>query len=94
VDDPALDLAVVAAILSSDTDQALPKGVCFAGEVGLSGEIRPVARIEQRIGEAERMGFAKIFVSEYNLKGIQRDKYGIKVIGVKKIEEAFRELYG
>jgi DNA repair protein RadA/Sms len=93
-EDPAVDLGIICAILSSDLDMPIPGKICFAGEVGLSGEIRPVARIEQRIGEAERMGFAKIFVSEYNLKGIQRDKYGIKVIGVKKIEEAFRELYG
>lgn len=93
-EDPAVDLGIICAILSSDLDMPIPGKICFAGEVGLSGEIRPVARIEQRIGEAERMGFAKIFVSEYNLKGIKRDKYGIKVIGVKKIEEAFRELYG
>jgi DNA repair protein RadA/Sms len=93
-EDPAVDLGIICAILSSDLDLPIPGKICFAGEVGLSGEIRPVGRIEQRIGEAERMGFMKIVVSEYNLKGIKRDKYSIKIIGVKKIEEAFRELYG
>jgi DNA repair protein RadA/Sms len=72
----------------------IPAKTCFAGEVGLSGEIRPVSRIEQRIAEAAKMGFSQILVSDYNLKGIQTGKFGIRVIPVKKIEEAFRVLYG
>jgi len=94
VEDPAVDLGIVCAILSSDLDMPIPAKTCFAGEVGLSGEIRPVSRIEQRIAEAAKMGFSQILVSDYNLKGIQTGKFGIRVIPVKKIEEAFRVLYG
>jgi DNA repair protein RadA/Sms len=93
-EDPAVDLGVICAILSSDLDMAIPAKTCFAGEVGLSGEIRPVSRVEQRISEAARMGFAQILVSDYNLKGIDTTRAGIRVIPVKKIEEAFRVLYG
>lgn len=93
-EDPAVDLGVICAILSSDLDMPIPAKTCFAGEVGLSGEIRPVSRIEQRIAEADRMGFSQILVSEYNAKGLKAGKQGIKVITVKKIEEAFRVLYG
>ena len=92
VDDPAIDLAVVAAILSSNEDIAVGKDVCFAGEVGLSGEIRPVNRVEQRIQEAEKLGFATIFVSKYNK--ISAKFPGIKVVLVSKIEEVVEQLFG
>lgn len=92
VDDPAIDLAVVASILSSNEDIAVGKDVCFAGEVGLSGEIRPVNRVEQRIQEAEKLGFATIFISKYNKLST---KYpGIKVVLVSKIEEVVEILFG
>jgi DNA repair protein RadA/Sms len=92
VDDPAIDLAVVASILSSNEDIAVGKDVCFAGEVGLSGEIRPVNRVEQRIQEAEKLGFATIFVSKYNKLSTKFP--GIKVILVSKIEEVVAHLFG
>jgi DNA repair protein RadA/Sms len=92
VDDPAIDLAVVAAILSSNEDIAVGKDVCFAGEVGLSGEIRPVNRVEQRIQEAEKLGFATIFVSKYNKIAIKNSV--IKIILVSKIEEVVEQLFG
>ena len=88
VDDPAIDLAVVAAILSSNEDVALQKDVCFAAEVGLSGEIRPVQRIEQRILEAEKLGFSTIFVSKYNK--ISLKKTAIKIQQISKIEDLVR----
>ncbi len=92
VDDPAIDLAVVAAILSSNEDIAVGKDVCFAGEVGLSGEIRPVNRVEQRIQEAEKLGFATIFVSKYNKIAIKNPL--IKIVLVSKIEEVVEQLFG
>jgi len=85
VDDPAIDLAVVAAILSSNEDVALPKDYCFAAEVGLSGEIRPVQRVEQRILEAEKLGFSTIFVSKYNT--ITLKNTAIKIQCISKIED-------
>ncbi|WP_462318357.1 DNA repair protein RadA [Marinilabilia sp.] len=92
VSDPAIDLAVVAAILSSNTDLNVPGDVCLTGEVGLSGEIRPVTRIEQRVSEAEKLGFKSIIVPKYN-RGINFDDYNIKVVQASKIEEAFRFLF-
>ncbi len=92
VDDPAIDLAVVAAILSSNEDIAVGKDVCFAGEVGLSGEIRPVNRVEQRIQEAEKLGFSTIFVSKYNKISLKDSL--IKVVLVSKIEEVVEQLFG
>ena len=92
VDDPAIDLAVVAAILSSNEDIPVGKDVCFAGEVGLSGEIRPVNRVEQRIQEAEKLGFATIFVSKYNKISIKNSI--IKIVLVSKIEEVVENLFG
>lgn len=92
VDDPAIDLAVVAAILSSNEDIAVGKDFCFAGEVGLSGEIRPVNRVEQRIQEAEKLGFATIFVSKYNKISIKNSI--IKIVLVSKIEEVAEHLFG
>jgi len=92
VDDPAIDLGVVAAILSSDQDISIQKGVTFAGEVGLSGEIRPINRVDQRIQEAEKLGFSEILVSKYNK--ISYTGTGIKVIVVTKIEDVVEHLFG
>ena len=92
IDDPAIDLAVVAAILSSNEDIAVNKDFCFAGEVGLSGEIRPVARVDQRIQEAEKLGFSTIFVSKYNKISLKNT--AIKIRLVSKIEDIASELFG
>lgn len=92
VSDPAIDLSVVSAILSSNTDLAISREICLTGEVGLSGEIRPVTRIEQRISEAEKLGFKTIIVPRYN-KGIDFKKFNIQVVQAGKIEEAFRRLF-
>ncbi|MCD7972022.1 MAG: DNA repair protein RadA [Candidatus Azobacteroides sp.] len=94
VNDPAIDLAVISAVLSSSMDIALEKSVCLAGEIGLSGEIRPVNRIEQRIQEAEKLGFNRIIIPANNLKGFDRKKVNIEIVSAKKVEEAFRHLFG
>lgn len=94
VEDPAIDLAVVCAVLSSNADIPIPAKICFAAEVGLSGEIRPVSRVDQRISEAEKLGFEQIFISKYNKKGLDLKKYGIKIIMVGKMEEVFGLLFG
>ncbi len=93
VEDPAADLAIVAAILSSAADIALDKEVCFAGEVGLSGEIRPASRMDQRLTEAHKLGFRKIYVSEFNEKGIGRGKE-IETIRLSRIQELPKHLFG
>jgi DNA repair protein RadA/Sms len=90
VDDPAIDLAVVAAILSSNNDSALIKNYCFAGEVGLSGEIRPVQRLDQRIMEAEKLGFEAIFISKQNKLSSKAKK--IQIILLSKIEDLIEHL--
>ncbi len=92
VDDPAIDLGVIAALISSYEDVAIPANVCFAAEVGLSGEVRAVGRIEQRIAEADKLGFEKIFVSGYNGKLTDAKKFGIEVITINKIQELVRML--
>ena len=92
--DPALDLAVIAAILSSNVDMAIPSGWCMAGEVGLSGEIRPVVRIEQRISEAEKLGMTDIIIPQGNLKGFDTSSLSIRIHEVAKVADAFRELFG
>ncbi|GAB2761212.1 DNA repair protein RadA [Salinimicrobium soli] len=92
VDDPALDLAVVAAILSSNEDIAVPKDICFAAEVGLAGEVRPVTRVEQRILEAEKLGFTSIMVSKQSK--IPKDNYNITIQKVSKIEDVVSYLFG
>ena len=94
VSDPALDLAVISAILSSNVDMAIPKGWCMAGEVGLSGEIRPVMRLEQRIVEAQKLGMTDILVSAHNLKGIDPSRFTIRIHPAGKVDEAFRILFG
>lgn len=93
VADPALDLAVIAAILSSNVDMVVPRGVCLAGEVGLSGEIRPVTRAEQRVREAEKLGMETIILPRNSLKGVDLSSLAIKVVEVSKVEEAFRHLF-
>jgi len=93
VNDPAIDLAVISAVLSSSLDIAIERHVCVSGEVGLSGEIRPVNRIEQRILEAEKLGFNRIIIPHNNLKGFT-SKVKIEIVQVRKVEEAFRQLFG
>ena len=93
VEDPSIDLAVLSALLSSYEDIAIPMLTCFAGEVGLSGEIRAVNRIEQRIAEAEKLGFEKIIVSKYNTKGLGKNAFKIEVVPLAKVEELYRYLF-
>ena len=93
VEDPSLDLAIVCALLSSYEDVPLPQKICFAGEVGLSGEIRAVNRIEQRIAEAEKLGFEKIIVSKYNAKSLSKLKFGIQIVPLGKVEEVYQYLF-
>ena len=93
VDDPAIDLAIVSALISSLEDISVPSNICFAGEVGLSGEIRAVSRIEQRIQEADRLGFQQIYISRYNTKGLDAKKFKLKIITIGKIEELYRKLF-
>ena len=94
VTDMAMDLSVIAAVLSSNVDTPIETGWCMAGEVGLSGEVRPVNRIEQRIAEAEKLGFSDIIIPRYNLQGIDSRKYHIALHPVRKVEEALRALFG
>ena len=92
VDDPAMDLAVIAAILSSNFDVAIDKQIAFAGEVGLTGEIRPVNRIEQRIAEAQKLGFKEIYLSKYN-KGVDFKRFDIKIHQIERVEKMIRTLF-
>ena len=94
VTDLAMDLSVIAAVLSSNVDTPIDAGWCMCGEVGLSGEVRPVNRIEQRIAEAEKLGFTDIIIPKYNLQGFDRKKYHITLHPVRKVEEALRALFG
>lgn len=94
VTDMAMDLSVIAAVLSSNVDTPIEAGWCMCGEVGLSGEVRAVSRIEQRIAEAEKLGFTDIVMPAYNLKGFNPHKYHIHLHPVKKVEEALRTLFG
>lgn len=93
VDDPAMDLAVICAILSSNFDVSIDKGIAFAGEVGLTGEIRPVGRVEQRIAEAEKLGFKEIYISKYN-KGVDFSRFGIEIHQIERLEKLVRLLFG
>ena len=93
IEDPTIDLAVLCALLSSYEDTPLSPHTCFAGEVGLSGEIRAVNRIEQRIAEAEKLGFEKIFVSKYNQKGLSNQKFNIGIVPVGRVEEVYQYLF-
>lgn len=94
VDDPAIDLAVICAVLSSNEDISINPNIAFAAEIGLSGEIRPVTKIEHRIGEAEKLGFEKIVISKYNKKGLDIKKIKIEIVFVSRIDEVFRLLFG
>ena len=94
VTDLAMDLSVIAAVLSSNVDTAIEPGWCMAGEVGLSGEVRPINRIEQRIAEAEKLGFTDIILPRHNIQGLDTGKYKINIHPVRKVEEALRELFG
>lgn len=94
VTDLAMDLSVIAAVLSSNVDTAIENGWCMAGEVGLSGEVRPINRIEQRIAEAEKLGFKHMILPKYNLRGINPQKYHLELHPVRKVEEALRALFG
>ena len=94
VEDPGIDLALVCGILSSNEDLPIAQNICFAAEVGLTGEIRPVSRIEQRISEADKLGFEKVFISSHNLKGLDLKNFKIEIISVSKIEEVFQKLFG
>jgi DNA repair protein RadA/Sms len=93
VEDPSIDLAVICALLSSFEDVPIPQNICFAGEVGLNGEIRAVNRIEQRIAEAEKLGFEKMIVSKYNKKGFDKHSTGISIVSVGQVQEVYQALF-
>jgi DNA repair protein RadA/Sms len=94
VDDPAIDMAVIAAILSSSEDLPIDSKTAFAAEVGLSGEIRAVNRIEARITEADKLGFERIFISKFNAKGLEQKKYSLQIIPVVSVGQLFGYLFG
>jgi DNA repair protein RadA/Sms len=94
VEDPAIDLAVICSVLSSNEDLPVDPKICLAAEVGLNGEIRPVTRVEQRISEAEKMGFSQILVSKYNMKGMEKQKRNIEITPVARVEDVFSLLFG
>lgn len=94
VEDPSIDLAVLCALLSSHEDVAIAHNICFSGEVGLSGEIRAVNRIDQRIAEAEKLGFDKIIVSKYNQKGLGKQKFNIEIVTMGRVDEVYQYLFG
>ena len=94
VTDLAMDLSVIAAVLSSNVDTPLEDGWCMCGEVGLSGEVRPVSRIEQRVAEAQKLGFRHIIIPRHNMQGLDKKKYQIELHPVRKVEEALRTLFG
>ena len=91
VDDPAIDLSVITAVLSSNDNIAIPQDTCFAAEVGLAGEIRPVTRIEQRIAEADKLGFKQIFISKFNK--VSAKNYQITIVGEAKVEDVYGKLF-
>ena len=93
VSDPAIDLAVACSVLSSNVDMPISPRYCFAAEMGLSGEVRSVSRVEHRIAEADRLGFEKIFVSKYNARSLNKKRFGIEIVEVSVIEDAFRTLF-
>jgi len=93
IEDPSIDLAVICALLSSYDDTPLPQNICFAGEIGLNGEIRAVNRVEQRIAEAEKLGFEKIIISPFNKKGLNKNQFKIEVTAIPKVEELYRFLF-
>ncbi len=94
VTDPAMDLSIIAAVLSSNVDTSIDASWCLAGEVGLSGEVRPVSRIDQRISEAEKLGFTDIILPRHNMQGIDRQRYAIALHPVRTVQEALQLLFG
>ena len=94
VEDPAIDLAVICSVLSSNQDLPVDPKICLAAEVGLNGEMRPVTRVEQRISEAEKMGFSQILISKYNMKGLEKLKKKIEITPVARVEDVFSLLFG
>ena len=94
VTDPAIDLSVISAVLSSNVDTGIEPLTCMAGEVGLSGEIRPVTRITQRVSEAARLGFRRIIIPAFNSKSLDASKYAIEIIPAARVEDALRHLFG
>ena len=92
IDDPALDLSICVAIVSSFEDRTVSQEICFTGEIGLGGEVRAVSRIENRISEAEKLGFKQIFISNHNLKGLEAKKFNIKISPVGMIGDVFKQL--
>lgn len=94
MDDPAMDLAIVSSILSSNEDIPVNQNICFAGEIGLSGEVRSINRVDQRISEANKLGFEKIILSKYNQKSLDQSKLSIEIVVVSKIDEVFKILFG
>ena len=95
VTDPAIDLSVIAAVLSSNVDTPIDRSVAMAGECGLSGEIRPVTRIDRRIAEAQKLGFTRFLLPEQNMKSLDRQQFsGIELVPVSRVEAALRELFG
>ena len=94
VTDLAMDLSVIAAVLSSNVDTPIENGWCMCGEVGLSGEVRPVSRIEQRVAEAQKLGFQHIIIPRHNMQGLDKKKFQIEIHPVKKVEDALRTLFG
>ena len=93
IEDPSTDLAIICALLSSYEDTPLPQNICFAGEIGLNGEIRAVNRVEQRIAEAEKLGFEKIIISPFNKKGLNKNNFKIDVTAIGKVDELYRLLF-
>lgn len=93
IEDPSTDLAIIVSLLSSYEDVPIPQQICFAGEIGLNGEIRAVNRIEQRIAEAEKLGFEKIIVSSYNKKGLNEKKYSIEIVALSQVHEVYQHLF-
>lgn len=93
IEDPSIDLAVICALLSSYEDNPLPKNICFAGEVGLNGEIRAVNRIEQRIAEAQKLGFEKIIVSKFNKKSFDAKAFQIQIVALSRVDEVYQQLF-
>ncbi|HNE92643.1 MAG TPA: magnesium chelatase domain-containing protein, partial [Chitinophagaceae bacterium] len=93
IEDPSIDLAVICALLSSYDDTPISHKICFAGEVGLNGEIRAVNRIEQRIAEAEKLGFEKIFVSKFNKKSVNLKLFNIDIIMVSQLHEVYQKIF-
>lgn len=93
MEDPSIDLSIACALLSSLTDMPLPLNMCFAAEIGLSGELRGVARVEQRIMEAEKLGFEKICIAKHNMRALKQAKFNIELLPASKLEEIYKQLF-